>query len=357
MSNTSAAKSGSSAVRETTSVTPQTPSATPKTMVAMVQEKYGTGADVLESRQVSVPAPGAGQVLVKVHSSSVNALEWHLLNGKPYLFRPVFGLKPKRPVLGTDFSGTVIEVGPEVESFRVGDEVFGCSGAGAYAEYVATNLANVSLKPAGVSFEDAAAVGVAGLTALQGLRDIGQLKAGQNVLINGASGGVGTYAVQIAKVLGAEVTAVCSSRNADAAAVLGADHVVNYDVEDFTLTSERFDVIFDGPGNRSLFKCKKLLKPGGQYILVGGPKGNWLGPIMRILGAKLAFLNGEKKEASFTAATKADDLAILGSLLESKEIRSVIDDTFPLKNVAIPLDRQGKFHARGKTVVRVGGAV
>jgi NADPH:quinone reductase-like Zn-dependent oxidoreductase len=329
----------------------------PKTMTAMVQEKYGNAVDVLESRQVPVPSAGDGQLLVKVHSSSVNALEWHLMNGKPYLFRPVFGLRPKRPTLGADFSGTIAGVGGEVDGFDVGDEVFGSGHAGAYAEYLATSASNVALKPGVVSFEDAAAIGVAGLTALQGLRDIGELRSGDKVLINGSSGGVGTYAVQIAKALGAEVTAVCSSRNAAAAAALGADRVIEYESEDFTATNERFDLIFDGPGNRSLRACKRLLKAGGCYVMFGGPKGNWMGPAPRIVRGKLLFMFGDKRHASFTSTTRADDLVLLGELLASGKVRSAIEGRFHLAEVSVPLDRQGQFHAQGKTVVVVEGTV
>lgn len=326
-----------------------------KSMKAMVQEEYGAAADVLDMGDVPIPEIGDDEVLLRVHSSSVNAMEWHLMNGKPYVFRAVFGFSPKRPTLGADVSGTVVAVGGAVTRFEPGDEVFGEIHAGAYAEYARAAEEHLAKKPGNVSFEDAAAIGVAGLTALQGFRDVVGLRPGQNVLINGASGGVGTYAIQIAKVLGAEVTAVCSSGNVAQARELGADRVVDYTSEDITQTQERFDVMFDGPGNHSNRDCRRLLAPGGTYVMVGGPKGNWTGPLFRLLLGKLAFAFGDKRHANFTAASNAEDLVHLGELLSSGEIRSVIEDIVPVRNVALPLDRQGAFHSRGKTVVSVEG--
>lgn len=326
-----------------------------KTMEAMVQEDYGPASRVLQPRMVGVPEIGDDEVLVKVRYSSVNALEWHLMNGKPYIFRAVFGFRPRSPTLGADVSGVVEAVGSKVTRFKPGDEVFGEIGVGAYAEYAKAKENHLAIKPAGVSFEDSAAVGVAGLTALQGLRDIAGVEAGQKVLINGASGGVGTYAVQLAKVLGAAVTAVCSTRNVEMARELGADRVIDYTKEDFTETDERFDVMFDIPGNRPLRDCKRLLAPGGTYVMVGGPKGNWTGPLFRLLRGKFLFMIGDKTDTNFTAESRAQDLALLGELLESGQIRSVVEATYPLAGVSVPLDRQGKFHAKGKTVIDVEG--
>jgi NADPH:quinone reductase-like Zn-dependent oxidoreductase len=326
-------------------------------MMAMVQEEYGPATEVLHPRQVPIPGPDADEVLVRVHSSSVNAMEWHLMNGKPYVFRAVFGFRPRTPTLGADVSGTVVATGEKVTRFQPGDAVFGEIHHGGYAEYAVAKEEFLAAKPSGVSFEDTAAIGVAGLTALQGLRDVAGLKAGDRVLINGASGGVGTYAIQIAKVLGAEVTAVCSTRNVEQARRLGADHVVDYQREDITKSGKRFDVMFDLPGNHSLRDCKRLLAAGGTYVMVGGPKGNWTGPLFRLLAAKLLFLFSGESEANFTAASRREDLETLGEMLDSGQIDSVIEDRFFLRDIGIPLDRQGEFHARAKTVIAVQGGV
>lgn len=329
----------------------------PQTMRAMVQERYGPASEVLEMREVQIPEIAADDVLVRVHSSSVNAMEWHLVNGKPYLLRPTFGMRPKSPTLGADISGTVVAVGSEVTRLQPGDEVFGEIGAGAYAEFARGAEDHLVAKPENVSFEAAAVVGVAGLTAHQGLRDLLAVQPRQKVLVNGASGGVGTYAVQIAKALGAQVTAVCSTRNVDQARELGADHVVDYHQGDITQTSERFDAIFDIAGNHPLRACKRLMAPGGSYLVVGGPKGDWLGPIPRLLRGTFVFALGDKRHRFFVAKSRADDLAELGSLLSSGQVRSVIEDTFPLSDLAIPLDRQGQFHARAKTLIKVEGTL
>ncbi|MGH3651102.1 MAG: NAD(P)-dependent alcohol dehydrogenase [Acidimicrobiia bacterium] len=325
-------------------------------MRAMVQESYGVASQVLELREVPIPEIGASEVLVRVHSSSVNAMEWHLMNGKPYVFRAVFGFRPTA-TLGADVAGTVVAIGDNVTRFRVGDEVLGEIGAGAYAEFARAREDHLVLKPANVSFEAAAAVGVAGLTALQGLRDELAVRPGQKVLIIGASGGVGTFAIQVAKVLGAEVTAVCSTRNVDQARELGADHVVDYQKEDITRTGERFDAIFDMPGNLTLRSCRRLLAPGGVYAMVGGGKGSWTGPLFRIIRAMILFAFGDKRNTTFTAESRTDDLATLAELMSSGQIRSVIEDTYPLTEIAVPLDRQGRFHARAKTVINVEGTV
>ena len=328
-----------------------------KTMRAMVQDKYGPASDVLEMRDVPIPEIAAGEVLVRVRFSSVNAMEWHLINGKPYMLRPAFGMRPKSPTLGADVSGTVVAVGADITRFEPGDEVLGEIGAGAYAEFAKAAEDHLVAKPANVSFEAAGAVGVAGLTALQGLRDVLGVRSGQKVLINGASGGVGTYAIQVAKVLGAEVTAVCSTRNVDQARELGADTVVDYQKEDFTQTDDRFEALFDIPGNRPVRDCKRLLAPGGVYYMVGGPKGDWLGPIPRLLRGALVFGVGDKKQKIHTAVSRAEDLAELASLLSVGQMRSVIEEIYPLAEVAIPLDRQGRFHAQGKTLIDVEGTV
>ncbi|HJQ77490.1 MAG TPA: NAD(P)-dependent alcohol dehydrogenase [Acidimicrobiia bacterium] len=328
-----------------------------RTMRAMVQERYGAASEVLQFRDVPIPEIGSSEVLVRVHSSSVNAMEWHLMNGKPYVFRAVFGFRPKQPTLGADVAGTVVATGDNVTRFRVGDEVLGEIVAGAYAEFARARDDHLVNKPANVSFEEAAAVGVAGLTALQGLRDELAVGPGQKVLIIGGSGGVGTYAIQVAKFLGAEVTAVCSTRNVDQARELGADHVVDYQKEDITLTAERFDAIFDIPGNLTLRSCKRLMAHGGVYAMVGGAKGSWTGPLFRMIRAMFLFAFGDKRNTTFTATSRADDLATLAELLSSGQIRSVIEDTYPLAEIAGLIDRQGRFHARAKTVIKVEGTV
>jgi NADPH:quinone reductase-like Zn-dependent oxidoreductase len=327
------------------------------TMKAMVQNKYGSANDVLRMHEVPLPGIGGDEVLVQVHSSSVNAMEWYLMNGKPYLFRAAFGLRPKRKTLGADISGTVVSVGENVSRFERGDEVFGEIGAGAYAEFAKAAESHLVAKPENVNFEQAAAVGVAGLTALQGLRDVLRVDTGQKMLINGASGGVGTYAIQIAKVLGAEVTAVCSTRNVDQARELGADRVVDYQAGDITQSAERFPLIFDIAGNHKVRDCIRLLEPGGTYVMVGAQGGPWTGPLMRMVRAKLVFAFIDRKAKTFVAESRADDLAELAAFLASRKVNSVIEDTFPLPEVGIALDRQGWFHARGKTVIRVEGTV
>lgn len=328
-----------------------------QTMPAMMQDRYGRPSQVLTRREVPLPRVGLGEVLVQVHSSSINAMEWHLVNGKPYLLRVAFGLRPRRPILGADVAGTVVTVGEDVTRFAPGDHVFGEIGAGAYARYAVAQERHLVMKPEPVGFEEAAAVGVAGLTALQGLRDVLAVNRGHRVLINGASGGVGTYAVQVAKWLGAEVTAVCSARNVAQAAELGADVVINYEKEDVSRSSERFDAIFDLVGNHPLRSCKRLTAPGGTYLMVGGPKGDWAGPLPRLLAAAMLFAFGDAKLRTFVAASEADDLALLGELLASVRLRSVIEDRVLLTDVGAAIERQGRFHARAKTVVNVEGVV
>jgi NADPH:quinone reductase-like Zn-dependent oxidoreductase len=324
-----------------------------QTMPAMVQDRYGSPSRVLDMREVPLPRAGRGEVLVRVHSSSVNAMEWHLVNGKPYLLRVAFGLRPRRPILGADVAGTVVAIGEDVTRLATGDQVFGEIGAGAYAGYACAQERHLVVKPETVGFEEAAAVGVAGLTALQGLRDVLDVKPGQKVLINGASGGVGTYAVQIAKWLGAEVTAVCSTRNVAQAADLGADVVIDYEREDVSYSSGRFDAIFDLVGNHSLRSCKRMTAPGGTYLMVGGPKGDWAGPLPRLLAAVVLFAFGDAAVRSFVAASNTDDLTQLAELMASGRLRSVVEDRIPLTDVGAALERQGRFHARAKTVVNV----
>lgn len=323
------------------------------TMHAIVQDRYGL-PDVLSLQQVPKPDVGDDTVLVRVHASSVNAAEWHMMTGAPYLVRTQAGLrKPKRRTIGFDVAGTIEAVGKDVTRFKVGDHVFGDVGTGGYAEYAIAPEAALARKPAKVTFDQAAAVPVAGLTAVQGLRDVGSLQPGQQVLINGASGGVGTFAIQIAKALGAEVTAVCSTRNVESARSLGADHVVDYTKEDYSRREERFDLMFDIVGTGPIGDCKRMLKPGGRYVVVGGPKGKWLGPIPRLLKAKLAFLRGGRTMGFFVAKASAADLEYLASLMDSGQMTPLVEATYPLAETARALERFGQGHAQGKTVITI----
>ena len=323
-------------------------------MRAWVYEEYGPPDEVLALRDVPVPEINTDQVLVRVRAASVNPLDWHYMTGTPRFARLSFGLRrPKRNTPGADVAGVVEEVGANVTRFQPGDEVFGES-IKTLAEYVAVSDRGLVAKPANISFEEAAAVPVAGLTALQGLRDWGGLAAGMTVLINGASGGVGTYAIQVARALGAsEITAVCSTRNVDNARDLGADRAIDYTTEDFTLLGDRYDLVFDGPGNRSLSDLRSVLAPGGTHVLVGGPKGGWVQPIPFLIKMKLASLFLDIRAASGTARRTLDDLEILRGWLETKAIRSVVDRNYKLEEVPEALMYQGTFHAQGKVVITI----
>lgn len=329
----------------------------PTTMRAMVRHRYGHAAEVIANEEVPVPEPGAGDVLVRVHATSVNAMEWHLMVGKPYVMRAVLGLTPRSPILGADVAGTVVAVGRDVETLGVGDRVFGAVGAGAYAEFAVGSQDHLVVKPANVGFAEAGVVGIAGLTALQGLRDVLMVGPGHRLLINGASGGVGTFAIQVGKALGAEVVAVCSTRNVDQAYLLGADHVVDYRKTDLSTIPARFDSFFDIAGTQSVRDSARILKPGGRYVMVGGAKGDWFGPLPRLVRAMAVFAVSDKKFGNFVATARRDDLLVLGDMLASGLVRPVIEDTFPLAEVGIPLGRQGAFHARAKTSILVGGGV
>jgi NADPH:quinone reductase-like Zn-dependent oxidoreductase len=321
------------------------------TMRAIVQDEYGL-PDVLGLKEIPQPVVGDDQVKVEVRASSVNAAEWHMVTGTPYLVRPTAGWsKPKNPVPGADMAGTVVEVGKDVIQFAVGDRVFGDIGSGAYAEYLVAKERGLVHMPEGVSFEHAGSVGIAGLTALQGLRDKGKLEAGQKVLINGASGGVGTFAVQIAKSMGAEVTAVCSSRNVEMALSMGADHVIDYTKEDFTRSSEQYDVLLDIAGNRKPSEVKRVLATDGTWVIVGGPKNKWLGPIGYLLKAGLSFARGDRSLKVFVASANRDDLTTLGELMASGDVVPMIENTYTLEQVPEALAYLGEGHSRGKNVI------
>ena len=321
-------------------------------MRAAVRERY-CSPDDLELREIDKPEVTSDGVLVRVRAASVNRADWYGLTGTPYLARGLTGvLRPKSELLGTDFAGVVEAVGQDVSDFRPGDEVFGAR-TGAFADYVNVREAVVP-KPAGVSFEAAAALPVAALTALQGLRDKAQLQPGQKVLVNGASGGVGTFAVQVAKALGAEVTAVCRTRNVEQARSIGADHVVDYTKEDFTRSGRRYDVLFDVAGSRSFRECKRVLAADATLVMAGAPKGNRvLGPLAHIGAVRLASLRGSCKVVFFIAKFNRPDLQFLVELLEAGTIRSVIERTYELGEVADALRYMGDGHARGKIVITV----
>ena len=328
------------------------PPSVPSTMPAAVARRYGT-ADVISVEEVSTPTAGNAEVLVRVHASSLNALDWHFLTGTPYLLRLIAGLRrPKRIIHGADVAGTVVAVGVEVTSLEVGDQVFGECPGGGFSPYLSTKAKNLVRIPAGVTFEAAGATPVAGLTALQGLRTHGATQPGDRVLINGAAGSVGTFAVQIAKALGAEVTAVCSTRNVDMVRRLGADHVVDYTTEDFVPGGARFDVMLDNVGNRSATDCISVLRPGARYVAVSGPKENqWLGPITHIVRTWLAFRRADATFHQFTASPNQDDLEFLGELLASALVVPEIQRTIGLDGVADGLAEIGSGHARAKILV------
>lgn len=321
-------------------------------MRAVVRERYGS-PDVLEQRELERPEPADDEVLVRVRAASVNRADWYSLTGRPYVARPTEGLRrPKEPRLGVDFAGVVEAVGKGVTTFRPGDEVFGGKN-GAFAEYVCVSEERgIVRKPANVTFEQAAAVGVAGLTALQGLRDKGAIQPGQKVLVNGASGAVGTFAIQVAKALGAEATAVCSTANVEQARTLGADHVVDYTAEDFTRSDRRYDLVFDVVGSRSWSELKRVLEPEATVVLVGGSMSNrWLGPLGHVVRMSLASLRGSRKTAFFIAKFNKPDLGVLSGLLEDGQLTPVIDRQYALSEVADALRYMGEGHARAKVVV------
>lgn len=324
------------------------------TMKAIVYHKYGS-PDVLELQEIEKPVVKDDEVLVRVHATSVNPFDWHSMTGIPYIARMDGGLlNPKDRLLGLDFAGQVEAVGGNVKQFQPGDEVFGMR-SGAYAEYLCVREDRMLLKkPSDLMFEQAAAVPLAALTALQGLRDAGQIQSGQKVLINGASGGVGTFAVQIAKSFGAEVTGVCSTRNVDMVRSIGADHVIDYTHQDFTQIGQRYDLILDAAGNRSLSDYKRALSPKGILVAVTGPKENrWLGPMTLVLRMPLASLVWSRKMVLMLAKLNKADLITLKEMLEAKKIVPVIDRSYPLSDVPEALQYLGKGHAQGKIVITV----
>lgn len=322
-------------------------------MKAITYTQYGS-PDVLALQDVPKPEPKDGKVLIKIHAASVNALDWHLLTADIFLVR--FGeglLKPKRNRLGADLAGRVEAVGGGVIQFQSGDAVYGDIepyGSGAFAEYVVLPAKALAPKPASLTFAEAAALPVAALTALQGLRDVGKLQAGQRVLINGASGGVGTFAVQIAKAFGAEVTAVCSTRNVAQAQALGADHVIDYTQTDFTQSGEQYDLIFAANGYHPLAAYKRALAPGGVYVMAGG-KTKQIFDVM--LWGWWHSRGGDKKLTNVMAHASAADMLALNELVATGKLKPVIDRRYPLHQTADALRYLGEGHARGKIVIDV----
>ena len=326
-------------------------------MKAVVYCDYGVANLKLED--VEKPTPTDDQLLVRVRAASVNPYDWHFVEGTPYVMRAMgVGLrKPKDTHLGVDFAGTVEAVGKNVTQFKAGDEVFGGRG-GAFAQYICPRATRaVALKPANVSFEEAASVNIAGITALQALRDKGKVQPGQKVLINGASGGVGTFAVQIAKSLGAGVTGVCSTRNVDLVKSLGADHVIDYTKEDFTKTSERYDVMLDNVGNRSLSECRKVLTPNGKYVLIGGGGANeqgFLGGLGKALWAMVFSKFVNQQMGMMMADANQKDLTVLADMMQSGKVKPVIDRTYKsLGEIPDAIRYLKEGHARGKVVIAV----
>lgn len=323
-------------------------------MQAAVHRCYGPpGIITLET--YPRPVIGDDELLVRVHAAAVNPLDWHYLRGTPYIVRLDAGLgSPENPRLGVDFAGTVAAVGKDVRLFKPGDEVFG-GKFGAFAEYLAVRQDRaVALKPANASFAEAAAVPIAAVTALQALRDKGRLHAGEKVLVNGASGGVGTFAVQIAKTYGAEVTGVCSTRNLQMVQALGADHVIDYTREDFLTAGSRYDLIIDTIGNHPLLAYRQILTPHGRFVIVGGPSsGNWLGPLATPLKAWLLTPFVSQKFLPFLAELNKADLTLLAELMREGKLRSVIDRHYPLPQTGAALAYLEQGHARGKVVIDV----
>ena len=322
-------------------------------MQAMVQDRYGSAA-VLETREIDKPAIGEHEVLIRVRAAGVNPADWAIMSGLPYIARPVYGLRrPKHSVRGTDVAGTVEAVGPGVSQFQVGDEVFGwCTGS--YAEYAAASEDALALKPANLTFEQAAAVPMAGFVALQALRDHGHVTAGQKVLINGASGGIGTFAVQIAKSLGAEVTGVCSTRNVEMVRSIGADHVIDYTKDDFTQNGVRYDFILDNVANRSLTELRRALTPTGTLIPNGGGFDHrWMASGGRLIRAVVLFKFGGQTLGNFLMSANQADLLTLKAMLEAGTVVPVVGRTFPLSETAKALDLVGQGHARGKVAITV----
>ncbi len=321
-------------------------------MKAIVQHKYGS-PDVLDLEEVQKPIPKENQLLIKVQAASINALDWHFMRADPFFIRLMSGFfAPKNKILGADIAGRVEAVGANVTQFQPGDEVFGSCGRGGFAEYVCASEDGILLKPANVTFEQAAAVPVAAITALQGLRDTGGIQPGQKVLIHGASGGVGMFAVQIAKSFEAEVTAVCSTRNLEMVRSIGADHLIDYTQEDFTQNGQQYDLIFAVNGNRSIFDYRRALNSKGIYVVAGGSGARQMFQTM-LLGRWLSRREGKTMVSMPTAKIKKKDLIVLKEFLENGKIVPFIDKCHPLSEVPEAMRYIEDVHAQGKVVINV----
>ena len=323
-------------------------------MKAIVQDTYGA-PEVLELRDIDTPAVGDDEVLVRVRAAAVNPADWAIMGGLPYIARPVYGgvRKPKNRVRGTDVAGEVEAVGTSVTRFRPGDAVFGwCTGA--FAEYASVSDDALEPMPANLTFEQAAAAPLAGFVALQALRDKGKVRAGQKILVNGASGGIGTFAVQLAKSFGADVTGVCSTRNVDLVRSIGADHVIDYTREDFTQTGQRYDFILDNVGNHSLSDLRRALTAAGTLVPnSGGFDNRWLASLGRVVSALVVSPFVSQTLRPFVMSPKHADLVVLKDLMEAGKVTPVIDRTYPLSEVSQALGYVGGGHARGKVVITV----
>jgi NADPH:quinone reductase-like Zn-dependent oxidoreductase len=324
-------------------------------MRAVVQAGFGRPSEVLEIRELDLPEPSDDEVLVRVRASSVNPADWFPTVGRPLILRPLFGLtRPRHAVPGKDVAGTVEAVGRSVTRFTVGDEVYGELRSGAFAEYAVAPQGVLAPMPRGLGFAEAAAVPLAGITALQGTRDAGRVGTGQRLLVVGASGGVGTFAVQVAKALGAHVTAVCSARNAELVRAIGADEVIDYASEDFTRGEPSYDVIFDLIGGHPISACRRVLHPDGTYVAAAGRVGgDLMGPIPYVLRVKMSSLRPGPRMKLLAATPNPKDLGVLARFIESGQVSPVIDHTYKLDEIATALDLQGEGHARGKTVVSI----
>ena len=323
-------------------------------MKAIVYHRYGS-PDVLSCENIAKPAPAENEVLIRVRAAAANPYDWHFMRGEPYAVRIMArGLrKPKDPRLGADVAGVIEAVGRNITQFKTGDGVFG-SCKGAFAEYACASESKLAIKPDNVTFEQAASVPIAAFTALQGLRDKGKLQPGQKVLINGAAGGVGTFAVQIAKSFGAEVTGVCSTRNVEMVRSIGADQAVDYTQEDFTKSARRYDVILDCVGNHSFSECRRVLNPRGIYVGAGGTTDNWMiGPLTSAIKALVLSWFVSQKQVMVLAKPSNEDLAIMGKLMESGKVTPVIDRSYSLSEVPEAIRYLEAGHARGKVVITV----
>ena len=322
-------------------------------MKAIIQHKYGSPDDVLEFTEIDKPVVKDDEVLVRVHAASIHIGDSHMTKGVPYVMRPIFSLiRAKNRVPGSDIAGTVEAVGNGVTRLQSGDEVFGwCKGA--FAEYVSVPEDALALKPVNLTFEQASAVGTSAFTALQALRDQGKVQSGQKVLITGASGGVGTFAVQIAKSYGAEVTGVCSTRNVDMVRSIGADHVIDYTHEDFTQSGQRYDFILDNVGDHSLSDTRTALTPRGTSLANGAPMSGWFGGLTRNFAALASSLFVRQQGRPFVSMPNKEDLATLKELAEAGKLTPVIDRTYPLNQTPEAVAHVGEGHSQGKTIITV----